>query len=192
MELDGPTSLQAHRSHTWVSQLTHPSMRQTLNSQNLQVSRAAEIEQYLTEHWECLRASADNEGGLRSMPAMIEHYAQDLDKFARDQRFHPGDHEARKSPLDMGEETAEARDLWAKMTALLVARPQVTDQVWDAWLGSVVAWMAQDGALVLRVPTAYNLEWLERRLWDELVASCTSAGGAAYLRIVVASDAAAQ
>ena len=164
----------------------------TVNSQNLQVSRAAEIEQYLTEHWECLRASADNEGGLRSMPAMIEHYAQDLDKFARDQRFHPGDHEARKSPLDMGEETAEARDLWAKMAALLVARPQVTDQVWDAWLGPVVARMAQDGALVLRVPTAYNLEWLERRLWDDLVASYTSAGGAAYLRIVVASDAAAQ
>ena len=50
----------------------------------------------------------------------------------------------------------------------------------------------KDGALVLRVPTAYNLEWLERRLWDELVASCTSAGGAAYLRIVVAADAAAQ
>ena len=29
VELDGPTSLQAHRSHTWVSQLAHRSMRQT-------------------------------------------------------------------------------------------------------------------------------------------------------------------
>ena len=29
MELDGPTSLEAHRSHTCVSQLAHRSMRQT-------------------------------------------------------------------------------------------------------------------------------------------------------------------
>ena len=29
MELDGPTSLEAHRSHTCVSQLPHRSMRQT-------------------------------------------------------------------------------------------------------------------------------------------------------------------
>ena len=30
MELDGPTSLEAHRSHTCVSQLAHRSMRQLL------------------------------------------------------------------------------------------------------------------------------------------------------------------
>ena len=29
VELDGPTSLEAHRSHTCVSQLPHQSMRQT-------------------------------------------------------------------------------------------------------------------------------------------------------------------
>ena len=114
----------------------------------------------------------------------LEHYAQDLDKFDRDRRDHLEKHEAQGGVLDMGEETEEARDLWNRMSALLLREPKVTDHAWDAWLAAVSPRMARDGALVLVVPTPHNMTWLERNL--DLGRSYRQAGGAAYMRLALA------
>ena len=117
-------------------------------------------------------------------PKQTEPYAQDLDKFDRDRRDHLEKHETQGGVLDMGEETEEARDLWNRMSALIVCEPKVTDHAWDAWLAGVSPRMARDGALVLVVPTPHGMTWLERNL--DLGSSYRQAGGAAYMRLALA------
>ena len=127
-----------------------------------------------------------------SFPKAREHYTQDLDKFERDRRDHIGMHEAVGVGMDMREDTQEARDLWNRMAALIIARPEVTDLMWDAWLAKVSPRMGKGGELILLVPTAHNITWLERRL--DLRSYYSQAGGTAYLRLLLdpATDDAAQ
>ena len=109
---------------------------------------------------------------------------QDLDKFERDRRDHLEMHEAVGVPVDMGEDTEEARDLWNRMTAIIIAQPRVTDHAWDAWLARVSPRMGEGGELILLVPTPHNITWLERNL--DLLDCYNQAGGTAYLRLVLA------
>ena len=86
--------------------------------------------------------------------------------------------------MDMGEDTEEARDLWNRMTAIIIAQPRVTDHAWDAWLARVSPRMGEGGELILLVPTPHNITWLERNL--DLRSCYDQAGGTAYLRLVLA------
>ena len=141
---------------------------------------------------EPLRESPSEPNGWRSLRKAGEHYAQDLDKLERDRRDHIGIHEAAGVGMDTGEDTEEARGLWNRMAALIIAQPAVTDMVWDAWLAKVPPRMGKGGELILLVPTPHNITWLERRL--DLRSCYSQAGGTAYLRLLLdpAADDAAQ
>ena len=62
------------------------------------LSYEAEIEQYLDEHWDCLRKTEERPRGLRNRAGILQHYANDLEKFERDRRAHLKDHKENSKP----------------------------------------------------------------------------------------------
>ena len=75
MELDGPTSLEAHRSHTCVSQLAHRSMRQTLG-RILKAVESLRLRVCLdTQH--CFAAGYDMTS-RQGIEAMIDEFDRDV------------------------------------------------------------------------------------------------------------------